>query len=52
MRDGEITGDPLGEGEPLTGDIVKALATDPEARVLIAAAAVISSRLPPASSLN
>jgi len=27
MRDGEITGDPLGEGDPLTGDIVKALAS-------------------------
>ena len=41
MRGGEITGDPLGEGDPLTGDIVKALATDPEARESIARADVI-----------
>ena len=43
MRDGEITGDPLGEGDPLTGNSIKALATDPEARESIARADVISS---------
>jgi hypothetical protein len=39
MSDGEITG----EGAPLTGNIIKALATDPEARESIARADVISS---------